>query len=108
VGSRPITLGVPTTGAASAFECTAPVALQHRCSLVAGFLFDEESLRLECQMSQTVSATLLGSTVAIFASLGKLTAPDFAHTAKTARQALVPVVKMLSMRGDCHGLHCLG
>ena len=72
------------------------------------FRFDEESLRLGCQMSWAVSATLLGSTVAIFASLGKLTAPHFAHAAKPARQALVPVVKMLPMRHEYQGLHCLG
>jgi hypothetical protein len=72
------------------------------------FRFDEESLRLGCQMSWAVSATLLGSTVAIFASLGKLTAPHFAHAAKPARQALVPVVKMLPTRHEYHGLHCLG
>ena len=58
-------------------------------------------------MSEAISATLLGSTVAIFASLGKLTAPHFARAAKTARQALVPVVKMLSMRLEYQGLHGL-
>jgi hypothetical protein len=35
-------------------------------------------------MGQTISATLLRSTVAIFASLGKLAAPHFARAAKTA------------------------
>jgi hypothetical protein len=52
---------------------------------VAGFLFDEELLRLECQMSYAILATLLGSTVALFALLGKLAAPHFARAAKTAR-----------------------
>jgi hypothetical protein len=60
------------------------------------------------EQSYWISATLLGSTVAIFTSLGKLTAPHFARAAKTARQALVPVVKMLPMRHEYQGLHCLG
>ncbi len=59
-------------------------------------------------MSYAISTTLLGSTVASFASLGKLTAPHFTRAAKTARQALVPVVKMLSTRLEYQGLHCLG
>jgi hypothetical protein len=39
--------------------------------------------------------TLLGSDVAIVASLAKLTPPHFARTAKTARQTFVPIVAML-------------
>jgi hypothetical protein len=59
-------------------------------------------------MSQAISATLLGSTVAILASLGKLATPHFASAPKPSRQALVPMVKMFPMRRDCHGLPCLG
>jgi hypothetical protein len=50
---------------------------------------------------------LLGSNVAIFASFGKLTAPHFARTAKTTRQALVPMMKMLLMRLEYQGRHGL-
>jgi len=47
------------------------------------------------QMSLAISATLLGSTVVIAASLGGFAAPHFASASKPAGQALVPVVKML-------------
>jgi hypothetical protein len=46
-------------------------------------------------MLRAISATLLGSTVALLASLGGLAAPHFALTAKTARQAFVPIVAVL-------------
>ena len=46
-------------------------------------------------MRWAISATLLGSTITLGAFYPKLAAPRFAQTAKAARHALVPVVKML-------------
>jgi hypothetical protein len=58
-------------------------------------------------MSQAILATMLGRTVTLFASCGKLAAPYLTSASKPSRQALVPLVKMLPMRHDCHGLHYL-
>jgi hypothetical protein len=50
---------------------------------------------------------VLGRTVTRFASYGKLAAPYLTSASKPSRQALVPMVKMLPMRHDCHGLRYL-
>jgi serine/threonine protein kinase len=77
-----------------ASSCTASGAPQQRSDSVAGFVFGEESQRIGCQMSLAILTTLLGSTVALVASLGGLAAPHFASAPKPSRQALVPIVVM--------------
>jgi hypothetical protein len=59
-------------------------------------------------MSEAILAALLGRTITLFHSFGKLAAPRFASAPETSRQALVPIVKMLPTRLDCRGLHSLG
>ena len=58
-------------------------------------------------MSLAILATGLGRTVTLFASCGKLAAPSLTRAPKPSCQALVPMVKMLPMRHDCHGPHYL-
>jgi len=68
----------------------------HKVFLGGGLLsLTEESLRIGFQMSSAIPATLLGSTVALVASLGRLAAPHFASAPKSSRQALVPIVAVL-------------
>jgi hypothetical protein len=69
--------------------------------------FRQELLRGGWQMSQVKLATVLSRTVALFAFLGKFAAPSFTSAPKSSRQALVPTVKMLPTRRNCHGLHYL-
>jgi len=59
-------------------------------------------------MSRAIPATVLGRSVTLVASCGKLAAPGLAGAPKPSRQALVPMVKVLAMRLDCYGLHDLG
>ena len=71
------------------------------------FLFNDESLRLGCQMSSAILATVLGRAVTLFASCVELATPRLTRAPEPSRQALVPMVKMLSMRRDHQGLHGL-
>jgi len=48
---------------------------------------------------------MLGRSVALFASCGKLATPCLTRTPKSSRQALVPMMKMLSMRHVGHCIH---
>src|ERR1700730_14872798 len=52
-------------------------------------------------MSLAILATGLGRAVTLFASCGKLAAPCLTRAPKPSCQALVPIVKMFSMRRDC-------
>ena len=65
---------------------------------VASFLFDEESLRLGCQMSRAIPATVLGSTVTFLVSSGKRAAPCLTSAPKSSCQASVPIVAVLRRR----------
>ena len=65
---------------------------------VASFLFDEESLRLGCQMSRATPATVLGSTVTFLVSSGKRAAPCLTSAPKSSCQASVPIVAVLRRR----------
>jgi hypothetical protein len=58
-------------------------------------------------MSRAILATVLGRSVTLFASCGKLAAPSLTSAPKPSGQALVPMVRMLSTRPDCHRLHYL-
>jgi hypothetical protein len=59
-------------------------------------------------MSEAILATVLGGAVTLFATCRKLAAPCLTSAPKPSRQALVPTMKMFSMRRDCHRLHHLG
>ena len=57
--------------------------------------FDEESLRLGCQMSRAIPATVLGSTVTLLVSSGKRAAPCLTSAPESSCQAFVPIVAVL-------------
>jgi hypothetical protein len=57
--------------------------------------FDEESLRLGCQMSRAIPATVLGSTVTLLLSSGKRAAPCLTSAPESSCQASVPIVAVL-------------
>jgi hypothetical protein len=75
---------------------------------MSGLFLEVESPRLRREMSCAILATVLGRTVTLLGSCCKRAAPSLACASKPSRQALVPMMKMLSVRGDCHGFHRLG
>jgi hypothetical protein len=82
-------------------------ARKRSAASVTRFPVDSESLRLGCQMSWAILSTMRRCLLTLFAFCTKLAAPSLASAPKSSRQALVPLVRMLSMRRDCHGLHGL-
>ena len=57
--------------------------------------FHEESLRLGCQMSRAIPATVLGSAVTLLVSSGKRAAPCLTSAPESSCQAFVPIVAVL-------------